>query len=68
MWQLKRHFMYSFTHKNFLMNQWLVNCSITGWIKIDSNMSSAKFYQIFNRYKDTFYNKNKIISLLPLDQ
>ena len=36
-------------------------------------MSDTKFYQIFNRYKNTFYNKNKIeknkiISLILLDQ
>ena len=37
----------------------LVNCQITSWKKINSNMSSVKLYQIFNRYKSTFYNKNK---------
>ena len=37
-------------------------------------MFSAKLYQIFNRYKSTFYNKknrivkNNVISLLLLDQ
>ena len=57
MWLLQRHFMYFFSDKIFFNE--LVTClSPHNELKeIDSNMFNANFYQIFYRYKITFYNK-----------
>ena len=43
------------------MSQWLVNCHITGWKDIDSNMFGTNFIKYLTDIRAHFTIKNRIV-------